>query len=69
MNRGFIFDSWYWIISIRYCIIRIVTEQTLSLFPSNERKIIGHQIASIKLLIQFSKTVFTSNQSKTKTVR
>ena len=50
MNREFVFDSWYWIISIRYCIIRIITEQTLIIFPSNERKIIGHQIASIKIV-------------------
>lgn len=30
MNRGFVFDSDYWLVSIRYCIIRLLME---NIFP------------------------------------
>ena len=50
MNRGFVFDSWYWIILIRYCGIRIIAEYTLVIFPYDERKRIGHIIASLKVI-------------------
>lgn len=65
MDRGFVFDSWYWIVSIRYYIARKIVELVLIILPPDERKILSHQIASTQVF----KDLFNSNKSKTKTER
>jgi len=42
MNRKFIFDSWYWLVMIRYSLIRLATQLLLkssSLKPIEQRQI------------------------------